>query len=979
MSTAIQERPSAKPPAPPPLDPTTQYARDVVDGRIVAGRAVRQACQRHLTDLQRQRTETFPYYFDVAAAQHIIDFFPTFLPLESGEPFVLPPWLQFCYGNIYGWKAWRGERHGLRKFQHGFFETSKGSGKALALDTPIPTPAGWTTMGEIRVGDQVFNEAGRIVDVTAVSDVMHGHECFEVIFDDGAAIVADAEHLWFTEQRSARRADGRIGSAGVKLRERGRWKYGIRTTVEILRTLQYPNGRYQSANHSIPLAGPIGTEERALPIDPYVLGVWLGDGDSDCGRITVDDADAELLEHVASCGATIGQGKVSPRAPRTPRYRIEGGTHALRVAGLLHNKHIPPAYLRGSVDQRLALLQGLMDTDGSIVKDTGECEFSTTIEALAPGVYELIVSLGIKVRCREREAKLKGRVVSQLWRMQFHPPADLPVFRLRRKLQHQRVRHARRRLSGDRRIVDVRHVPSAPVRCIAVTGESHLYLAGRAMVPTHNTPSAGGVAIYGAAYDDEPHAEIYSTGFDKGQASIILNDAIRMVNDSPDEDFRREFIADKYNIAHPPSGSFVRAMSSQHRSKSGPRPHYVLSDEIHEHRDGTVVAKAESGFKNRTQPLGLKYTNSGSDKSSYCWELHQKSLAILEEALVDEQWFAYVCHLDPCEQHYEEGYRQPKDGCERCDNWRDPAVWPKIAPALGIVIQPKYLQDAIDVADSIPSQYSLVRRLNFCIWTETHQVWISSAHIEACKVEALSTKAAAACAFAFDMSDKLDLTAGVAALRIDDAPGGPVETVEITEVEGDQEITKTLELNFCVELIPYFWIPEETLIARVRTEHLPYDVWRRIPGVLRVTPGPIVDHDLIFGEYKTEIQPRHKPTVTGYDPHHATQFGAALRDKAKLHAVEVPQGRKLSEAFKWFEALVRARRIRHLGNPIFMWNVSNCEVQSDRFRNIWVEKPTNSTKRIDGAVAAVMALSLLMAMPREKQFQAFIFGGGGKR
>lgn len=623
MTTATQERPRTKqqPPA-PPIDPTTQYARDVVDGRIVAGRAVRQACQRHLTDLGRQRTDAFPYYFDIASAQHIIDFFPTFLPLESGEPFVLPPWLQFCYGCIYGWKCWGGERHGLRKYQHGFFETSKGSGK---------------------------------------------------------------------------------------------------------------------------------------------------------------------------------------------------------------------------------------------------------------------------------------------------------------------------------------------------------------------TPSAGGVAIYGAAYDDEAHAEIYSTGFDKGQASIILNDAIRMVNDSPDEDFRREFIADKYNIAHPPSGSFVRAMSSQHRSKSGPRPHYVLSDEIHEHRDGTVVAKAESGFKNRLQPLGLKYTNSGSDKTSYCWELHQKSLAILDGSLVDEQWFAYVCHLDPCQQHYEEGYRQPKDGCERCDNWRDPAVWPKVAPALGIVIQPKYLQDAIDVADSIQSQYALVRRLNFCIWTETHQVWISSAHIEACKVESLSATPASACAFAFDMSDKLDLTAGVAALRIDDAPGVTADTAEITEVEGEKEITKTLELNFCVDLVPYFWIPEETLIARVRTEHLPYDVWRRIPGVLRVTTGPIVDHDKIFEEYKTEIQPRHKATVTGYDQHHATQFGAALRDKAKLNAVEVPQGRKLSEAFKWFEALVRARRIRHLGNPIFMWNVSNCEVQSDRFRNIWVEKPTNTTKRIDGAVAAVMALSLLMAMPREKQYQAYIFGGGGKR
>jgi hypothetical protein len=98
---------------------------------------------------------------------------------------------------------------------------------------------------------------------------------------------------------------------------------------------------------------------------------------------------------------------------------------------------------------------------------------------------------------------------------------------------------------------------------------------------------------------------------------------------------------------------------------------------------------------------------------------------VLEGTLVDEQWFAYVCHLDPCERCFGEGYRQPKDGCADCDDWTDPAVWPKIAPALGIVIQPKYLQDAVDAAMSMPSEYALKRRLNFCIWTETHQVWIS--------------------------------------------------------------------------------------------------------------------------------------------------------------------------------------------------------------------------------------------------------------
>ncbi len=903
MTTATQERPREKtPPAPPsvwPTDPCTLYSRAVVEREpahvlpmimsildsaeetgdieararqiaawtIVVGRAVRLACERHINDLKRQKTQDFPYYFDTVAAEHIIDFFPTFLPLESGAPFHLPPWLQFCYGFIYGWKCWGGERHGLRRIRHGFSETSKGSGKTpsaggvavygaayddephaeiycLAPQTNVLcSDFRWRPVGELRLGDGLvaFDEypssggRRRLQPATVTSTSRIIQPCYRIRFEDGRSVVASDRHRW-------------LGMKHAKGELKGWWETRDLRRGSRIRDLGQPWQSDESRD-----AG-------------YLAGVYDGEGSFIGGgfRIAFSQRPGAVMDFVR---VLLRQRGFNISAERSPA----SGVHTFEIRGL----------------------------------------------------YDCLRFLG-----QIGPRRLVNGASRWLYRMASKSGSN-----------------------GYATIADIEPIGNQEVVAIG-TSTKTLFAEG---LFSHN-----------------------STGFDKGQASIILNDAIRMVNDSPDEDFRREFIADKYNIAHPPSGSFIRAMSSQHQSKSGPRPHYVLSDEIHEHRDGTVVSKAEAGFKNRVQPLGLKYTNSGSDKTSYCWELHQKSLAILAGDYVDEQWFAYVCHLDPCDKHYEEGYRQPKDGCGECDNWRDPAVWPKIAPALGIVIQPKYLQDAIDTADSIPSQYSLVRRLNFCIWTETHQIWISSEQIEACKVEALSPTPSAT-AFAFDMSDKLDLTAGVAASRIDDAPDATSDSVEIVEVDGEKEITKTLLLNFTVDLVPYFWIPEETLLERVRKEHLPYDVWRRIPDVLRVTPGPIVDHDKIFWEYKDEIQPRHKATVTGYDDHHATQFGAALRDKAKLNAVEVPQGRKLSEAFKWCEALIRARRIRFLGNPILVWNFANCEVQSDRFRNIWVEKPTNTTKRIDGAVAAVMALSLLMAMPREKQFQAFIFGGGGKR
>jgi phage terminase large subunit-like protein len=214
----------------------------------------------------------------------------------------------------------------------------------------------------------------------------------------------------------------------------------------------------------------------------------------------------------------------------------------------------------------------------------------------------------------------------------------------------------------------------------------------------------------------------------------------------------------------------------------------------------------------------------------------------------------------------------------------------------------------------------------------------------------------------------------VIARRVDDAPGVQPDVAQITDADMDgKEVVHTLNLNFCIELIPYFWLPEETLIDRVRTERIPFDVWERNGHVL-MTPGPIVDHDLIYEQFTKQIYPTYKPSTVGYDAHNATQFGAALRDKAKLSAVEVPQGRALSEAYKWFEALVHAKRIRHLGNPVMSWCVSNCEAKYDRYRNVWVEKPS-ATKRIDGAVAAVEALKLLMVMPKQPEYQILIVGG----
>lgn len=383
-----------------------------------------------------------------------------------------------------------------------------GLGKALALDTPLPTPTGWTTMGDVQVGDQLLGADGLPTTVTDAFETRYDRPCYEVEFSDGSTIVADAEHLWKTTTRAMRRGVAaaprtfnRSPEAGHQLRRlaagpaagdmvtavRGyrtavttpaprvhpvRDRYGallnrvagwdaaivaarqsqVVTTEQIMATLR-TQSTDRRLNHAVVNAKPIQLPERLLPVAPYTLGAWLADGHSAGSRITT--ADAELL----------------------------------RSAGVLNNKHIPRQYLRASERQRRALLAGLLDTDGT-VGASGDVQFTTTALRLADDVYELVVSLGY--RCSVTRKVVQGRTCESSIAYTLNFTTTDEVFGLSRKRE---VHLARRRgdssaRTGSRYIVDVRPVPSVPVRCVTVDNEDHLYLAGRSMIPTHNSTAS---------------------------------------------------------------------------------------------------------------------------------------------------------------------------------------------------------------------------------------------------------------------------------------------------------------------------------------------------------------------------------------------------------------------------------------------------------------------------------------------------------
>lgn len=347
------------------------------------------------------------------------------------------------------------------------------AGKALALDTPIPTLSGWSTMGEIKTGDTVFDEHGKPCKVTFATGVQLERECYEVEFSDGTKIIADAEHLWFTIYHG---------------------KGSVKNTKLIMDTLK--ERTRGDNNHSIPVAGALQTPDADLPIPPYALGAWLGDGHSYSAAICAGAKDAdETAANVRAAGLAVGAYSIDKRNGVVTfgiRYtdsslkRCDGLQPVMRRMNLLRNKHIPAIYLRASEAQRRDLLCGLMDTDGYITEN-GKCEFSTTSPQVRDGMMELLRSLGYKPVCGSYTARLNGRNCGDSWRIMFQAYGDRPVFKMARKLDRMRDCPKTRQRSGTRQIVAIRPVPSVPVKCIQVDSESRLYLAGDGMVPTHNT------------------------------------------------------------------------------------------------------------------------------------------------------------------------------------------------------------------------------------------------------------------------------------------------------------------------------------------------------------------------------------------------------------------------------------------------------------------------------------------------------------
>lgn len=332
-------------------------------------------------------------------------------------------------------------------------------GKAMALNTLIPTPKGFRTMEDLNVNDVVFGTHGQPVEIEAISTIIDNADCFKVTFDDQESVIVDGRHQWTVSRLNTQgNKQTTLTTTTADL-----YKRGVRRTH---------NTRYNRSVWRIPLAQPLQfIAPSKLPLDPYLFGLWLGDGDCSTGNFTT--ADPELAQAWREKGWDIR--KLTSKY----RYGIRGLLVRLRQMGVLNNKHIPSIYLMASKEDRISLLQGLLDTDGWRV-GKGSAEFDNMNKRLAEDVAQLATQLGCRVTRTTKEAKLHGKSCGTCYIVRFR--ASFCPFRLERKGHGWKLN-----TKLYRTILTITPTPSVPVKCIRVNSPDHLFLCGRNCVPTHNS------------------------------------------------------------------------------------------------------------------------------------------------------------------------------------------------------------------------------------------------------------------------------------------------------------------------------------------------------------------------------------------------------------------------------------------------------------------------------------------------------------
>ena len=433
-------------------------------------------------------------------------------------------------------------------------------------------------------------------------------------------------------------------------------------------------------------------------------------------------------------------------------------------------------------------------------------------------------------------------------------------------------------------------------------------------IPKKNGKSelAAAVALLLCCGDGEQRAEIYGCAADRGQATIVFDVAADMVRMCPALNKRCKILTSQKRIIYLPTNSFYQVLSAEAYSKHGFNIHGVVFDELHTQPNRKLFDVMTKGSGDaRMQPLYFLITTAGTDTNSICYETHQKAVDILEGRKIDPTFYPVIY------------------GAGQEEDWTDPKVWKKANPSLGETIGMDKVKAACDSAKQNPGEENSFRQLRLNQWVKQAVRWMPMDKWDACAFpvnpEDLEGRV---CYGGLDLSSTSDLTAFVL----------------VFPPEDDEEP---------YYILPYFWLPEETLPIRVNRDHVPYDVWER-QGFIQTTEGNVVHYGFIE-KYIEQLGEKYNIREIAFDRWGAVQM---VQNLEGMGFTVVPMGQgfaSMSPPTKELMKLTLEKKLAHSGHPVLRWNMDNIFIRTDPAGNIKADK-AKSTEKIDGAVATIMAL-----------------------
>lgn len=419
------------------------------------------------------------------------------------------------------------------------------------------------------------------------------------------------------------------------------------------------------------------------------------------------------------------------------------------------------------------------------------------------------------------------------------------------------------------------------------------------------TALSAGIGLYMLFADGESRPEVYSAATVKDQAKICFADAVEIVKAT---DLKNYITPYRNSIVYELKGGQFKPLSSDYGTHDGLNPSCGIIDEFHAHKDSGMFDVIKSAFGARRQPLMFIITTAGFNKAGACYAYRDNVIKVLRGVNQDDTLFGMIYTLDSNEE------------------WDNPKMWIKSNPNLGVSLSVDYLAGEIKDAKNRPEAVRNVMTKNVNLWVDAEKTWILDDVWQRCGGETL-----------------------LADLQGCDCWGG----LDLSNVSDITAFVLIFNENNRFQLLPFFWIPEEKMLEKIRKENINYDHWVR-QGFVKVTPGNITDYDFVKADI-LKIAASYNLKSTAYDRWNSSQTIIDLSNEG-LTFNPFGQGYgSMSAPIKQFEALVLSQQIEHFGNPVLRWMLSSTLVKTDPAGNIKPDKE-KSTQKIDGIVASIMAL-----------------------